>query len=479
MKGVNHMVVSLKDLKFNRQNIEWVLLIISSGLLGVWAVKETIALRNILLVCGAVLSIYYISLGFKEGWLKKRFSFWKLLPLFLLAFVFIWVMTHYFLFSLDPKAQLDELRSTWLRSLLAAIVGLGTGLAMRNHPERLAILWIGILISFFVLLSQYIPRALTQQKLLVPDYDYYLFHLKHNTVLTGTVLLAGSHGALFDYFRLNPHPPLIKTTWRLVFNWLVSSVVVLWSFVYIVNARNGIGLSLILYTLWFFCVASYLFMSKNRFGHNIWKNIAGLVIGLLVIVFFTVAQTKVNAGWTSLKNDAKIAIQLDRYPHWANSGLMGFPQDDTGRILTIASNNYERIAWALAGTRAIIDYPMGVGILAYPFSRHPSAPAKMLEGSNIKGIATHSGWVELGLAFGLPILSLIFLAIAIIFIICILDKFPARMTVLSFLVLIMCLYTTGEIAIDHGLEILFYLLFLLASLSLVFSKNSNLGRTIN
>jgi hypothetical protein len=472
-------MLSLKGSNSPRQNVEWILLILSSTLLGIWAVKETIALRNILLVCGALLSVNYIILGFKEGWLRNQFSLWQLSPLFLLAFAFVWVIAHYFLFSLDPNAQLSELRSTWLRSLLAAIVGLGTGLALRGYPDRIAILWIGIFCSFFVLLCQYIPRALTQQKLLVLDYDYYLFHLKINIVLSGSVLMAGTSGALCDYFRINSCLPPKKTTWCIALIWLVSNVVVLWAYVYIANTRNGIGLSIVLYVFWFICISTYLLKSKDWGGINFWKNLIGLVVGLFIIIFFAVAQLKVNLGWISLKNDAKIALQLDRYPNWINSELMGMPKDDTGRVLTIASNNYERIAWALAGSRAIIDYPMGVGVLAYPFARHPNAPKKMLEGSNKMGIATHSGWVELGLAFGLPILSLIFLAITIIFIFCVFYKFPARMTVLSFLILITCLYTIGEVAIDHGLEILFYLLFFLSSLPLVFNKNCILEKSIN
>ena len=38
------------------------LIFISSVLLGIWATKDTIALRNILLVLGTVLSLIYIAL---------------------------------------------------------------------------------------------------------------------------------------------------------------------------------------------------------------------------------------------------------------------------------------------------------------------------------------------------------------------------------------------------------------------------------
>ena len=98
---------------------------------------------------------------------------------------------------------------------------------------------------------------------------------------------------------------------------------------------------------------------------------------------------------------------------------------------------------------------------------HPNAPKKSGENTPIQGIATHSGWVELGLAFGLPILILIFSAIGLMFVSAGRNPYPAKMMVLGMLVLIICLYATGEVAIDHGIEILFYLLTLIAALLLV------------
>jgi hypothetical protein len=90
----------------------------------------------------------------------------------------------------------------------------------------------------------------------------------------------------------------------------------------------------------------------------------------------------------------------------------------------------------------------------------------MVVSSNIPGIATHSGWVELGLAFGIPILGLIFCILLLVFVEAARHSYPARMTVLGFAVLIACLYTVGELATQHGIEILFYLLALVSALQL-------------
>ncbi len=442
--------------------IEWVLLILSSVLLGIWAAKNTIALRNILLSTGALLSVYYLISECRLGTLKKHLTITKVLPVLFTLLAIIWVMAHFFFFAVDPIQQWKELKSTWLRAFLACIVGVGTGLAISKYPNRLTILWLGVFVTFMVLFYQYIPRAIAQHKLLVPDYDHYLFHLKINTVLMGTILLAGMDGALFDHFRSIRYQLRSINPW-IAISWLIATVMALWSFVYIVDARNGIGLSSILYFFWFVC--AMILLIKNQLSQPSLKHWFGfllVLISFMLLIFFALQQAKLNRGWATLIEDAKIAVQIDKYQHWQNSAQMGYPLNSKGQ--TVTPNNYERIAWATAGSRAILENPQGVGVLAYPFTRHPNAPKRMLEDPTKRGVATHSGWVELGLAFGLPILGLLLLSLAITFINVIKDSYPAKMTVLGLVILVFFLYTTGELAGSHGLEILFYLLGLLPAL---------------
>jgi hypothetical protein len=176
----------------------------------------------------------------------------------------------------------------------------------------------------------------------------------------------------------------------------------------------------------------------------------------------------VNKGWHTFLEDAKLAVQIDRYINWQNPSQMGYPQHKDGRVVT--PNTYERIAWITAGSRAIIDYPQGVGVLAFPFAKHPNPPPKMLTGPSQPGIATHSGWVELGLAFGIPILGLIFTAMLLTFIEAARHTYPAKMTVLGFIVLVASLYTVGEVAIQHGIEILFFFLLFIPALLFIDPK---------
>jgi uncharacterized membrane protein (Fun14 family) len=436
--------------------------ILSSTLLGIWAVKHTIALRNILLVSGTLFSIYYIAQEWWYGELKNQCNFWKVLPILLVALSYVWVTVHYLFLSVDPVKQFEELSSTWLRAFMGSIIGLATGLALRNHPNRLNLLWLGIFIVFLFLFYQYIPRALAQNKLLVPDYDHYLFHLKINTVLMGMILIAGIDGALLDHFRTIEYRWSNLRLWYLLY-WLLGTSLVLWSFVYIVDTRNGIGLSTILYSFWFICALVFFIRSQIR-TPNLKSTLALLLagIGLCLILYFAFLQTTVNKGWHTIFEDVKVAVQIDRYPNWQNLEKMGYPKRENGEKVT--TNTYERVAWATAGARAIMAYPQGTGVLAYPFVKNPSFPNKMEVDSSSSVIATHSGWVELGLAFGIPILVLIFGALLLTFFEVARRAYPARMTVLGFIVLVASLYLVGEVAIQHGIEVLFYLLALFPAL---------------
>jgi hypothetical protein len=209
---------------------------------------------------------------------------------------FFWVVSHYLFFSVDQVKQFEELSSTWLRSFMAFIVGLATGHILRNHPKRLSLLWIGIFIAFLVLSYQYTPRALAQNKLHVPDYDYCLFHLKINTVLVGMILIAGIDGALLDHLRSIHYRRSNLRLWYLLY-WLLGNGLVLWAFVYVVDARNGIGLSAILYGFWFLCSLIFFILSQMHYP-NIKSALPLLITGISVCIIFsfTLLQMKVNNG---------------------------------------------------------------------------------------------------------------------------------------------------------------------------------------
>ena len=196
-----------------RDILGYLLIFLSSILLGIWAVKGTIALRNMLLSLETILAGIYCYQFFK---MQPKIPIKNWTPLMLLGAMFLWVIFHYFFLSRFPEQQLHELKSTWLRSGLATIVGVGTGLALLRRPNAINYLWIGILASFAYLLYQYIPRAIALKSLYVPLPDSnsyinsYIFFGKISGVLSGTILVIGLLGTLLDTVRRGY---LVSTVW--------------------------------------------------------------------------------------------------------------------------------------------------------------------------------------------------------------------------------------------------------------------------
>ena len=169
-----------------------VLILISSVLLGIWAVKDTIALRNILLVVGTIISIIFLYQYLNS--VSVRLICINSLPVICIFASLIWVVLHYCFFSIQPEVQLKELQSIWLRSSLASVLGISTGIALISRPRYIGLFWAAILISFFVLFAQYLPFALQSHSMVVPldpvDFKRYLFIGKINPMYLGVLLIA-------------------------------------------------------------------------------------------------------------------------------------------------------------------------------------------------------------------------------------------------------------------------------------------------
>lgn len=444
----------------------WVLILLSSILLGVWALKGTIALRNSLLGVESAISIAYCIIFLKTAGQKIPFKNW--LPLILIGLMFCWVIFHYFFLTRYPEAQYAELTSTWLRSWLAAIVGVGTALAVslvsRGNSNAINYLWCGCLISLIYLFFQYLPKALLNHSFFTIDYVGYIFNGKISGVLIGTVLLAGIIGTALDMLRVSP----ISIKAPLIFFWACGCVLPLYVFVFILDTRNGIALAgflvLIAIIIFFRWLNSCRNIQMHDFNKQIKSNKSYLVISIFLVMFliFIWSHVRLNLGWLSTLEDAKIGLQVDQFINWQNPQIYGYPQVLSGR--SVVPNTYERFAWATAGLTIFMpENPLGIGILKEPFrllllAMYPNA------GSYIP--SSHSAWIEIGLAYGYP--SLLFLIGGLVNILYLgISSANARFKSLVILLanLLLALYTVGEVNSQHGMEVLiFWMAFLSAIL---------------
>ena len=439
-----------------------VLILISSLLLGIWAVKDTIALRNILLVTGTFISIFFLYQYFKlVSVIAVRVIGANWLPVICIFVALIWVVLHYYFFSIQPEVQLKELQSIWLRSALASILGIATGIALISRPRYIALFWTAILISFFVLFAQYLPLAINAGSLVVPldhtDFRRYLFIGKINPMYLGVLLIAGSTGLLLDAIQTNDKLWLKRAS---IF-WLLSLLTAMYSFAFIVNTRSGILLGGLIIIAWSFFGLLILFGKKGGRdalkSSNAKKFIYFLAFALGVVGVFGYKQIQRDSGWHQVLEDIQIGYQVEKYPHWQNVDTYGFPKTESGKVVTY--NTYERVAWATAGIKSVPYHPYGVGILILPLGL---AAKDLFPG--VAPLSTHSGWVDLMLAFGLPFIALMWVANFSITYLAIKQKSPLKFTILTLSMILFTLFLVGELSNGHNLEMLFYFFSLMSGL---------------
>ena len=441
------------------------LVLLSSALLGIWATKDTIALRNILLVLGAVLGLIYITLEFRLNHLVSQLTLRTCVPLIFIGLMFVWVVFHYIFLSRYPELQFDELKSTWLRSFLAVILGLGTGLAVRKNPQLIHLLWLGILASFLVLFYQYIPIALAKKSLFAPDWygPSYIYLAKINGVLMGTILIAGLTGTLIDTARSTNAK--VKTIFLTSIYWFFGVFLVIYSYVYIFMARNGIGLAALLFIAWLIIGIAVFIRNKLK---NQTVQIPKLLFvstlaAILLFGWFGKEHLKTHPSWLNLFQDISIAIQVEKYQNWKAPHISGLPMNQSGS--TVDSSVYVRVAWAAAGLNLLMpENPLGLGILNRPF---PSL-FKQMYGIELPAYipSTHSAWIEFGLAFGYPGALLLLGALVILIARSLRKRFILSATSLSISLSLLLMYTVGELSTAHAVELLFYWLALIFAIQI-------------
>jgi hypothetical protein len=440
------------------------LVLAGSILLAVWAIQHTIALRNILLGSGAMLSLTYLYLI--RDFQVTKIKFTSMLPLLFICIFFFWVITHFLLFSSDESTQLKELSSTWSRALLGAILGSAIGIIISRRPKQIYLLACGLLVAFIVLFYQYLHKVSVNQQIFQIDFLNYIFAGKINGVLMGTLLIAGAGGALVDHLRSTGGN---SVSIKLSSICLLSIVVPLYSYVFIFDTRNGIALAFIL--LFFWVVWSFFFFLKDGVSSFILvtqRKLIILVIPLIAVGVFSIfaaLQLKHNPAWIHVIEDIKESYQTEKYPQWRDVNHLGdYPVLSSGR--TITPNVFERVSWAMGGLEALSHNPWGNGILQDPLQRtlrniYPEVKESYLPRS------THSAWIDMALSFG--IFGVLCLLSSLVVITCqaLRAKRKNKGVVLSLSVATFFTSFVGELCNMHAVEILLFILSLLSGLSLV------------
>lgn len=429
---------------------------ISTVLFAIWSLRNTIALRNVLLVLGTLVALFLIKQYLKQPQKTASNSIWRYFPIILSSCTLIWVGIHYLVFSQDSALQLKDLTSTWVRVFMASIIGAATGLAIKENPQRSQYLWFGIFCSFVYLLVHYLGAYSQSGKLFMPNYYFTSpFSNKINTVLMGGLFIGaicGSAAAALTSQNSPLYPRMIY------FYWAIAVATILYAFTTIIDTRNGLGVGLILLSTWVLYMF-FVMLGRQLFTRTLnWKRGILILLPILFIFIFVQQHLSINRGWNHFFEDIAIGFQIDEVPNWQNIQKFGYPKTSSGE--QVYPNNYERAAWAAAGAHTIYENPLGYGLLEHSLG-------KMIQKSYPEAVirSSHSAWIDFGLAFGIPGLTLILGALISAMVLAMRSQSPNKLVVIWLAFSLLLTFTVAEVSSNHTIEILFFCIALLNTMA--------------
>ena len=436
-------------------------------LFAVYALPETILIRNICIVTGALMGIYQIYYFRASLSGKKSISIWLLLALF------VWATFHLLFLSNNFSLQYAEYLSIWKRSLLGAIFALGFGLSLTNASLKLsktsfAIFYLGLLLPTIIYIVKFCFTYYAKLKgVSIPEYLQLFpsgvsrFYIAKTAYVGFCIpVLAAALGQLYCQIK--------KGCWISYSNliYYITIPAVLFVF-YAENIKNGL-----VYALGLTCIFISLIAYKN------FKK-SPIKIGVLFSIFIltssllTINHIEHNHSWETLFADAKIAAQTDTYQNWQCTPVLGLPENSLGESVSVT--NYERISWGLIAVKLIAQYPLGYGLIERSFGQivHLKWPNSCLNQS-------HSGWLDLTLGIGIPGTLLILVALIFNLInLCRLKshdcmKSQAWVSMLSWILLsLLLIWCTTEISQKVFLDELIFFIALAGGFSAFSSKIKN------
>lgn len=142
------------------------------------------------------------------------------------------------------------------------------------------------------------------------------------------------------------------------------------------------------------------------------------------------------------------------------------PLNSVGK--SAASNTYSRFAYAAVGVRLISQYPLGYGLINSSFASLQEYARVPHEHQG----QVHSGWVDLGLAFGLPGLTLILLTMILTMYFAVKSRAPVTLPWAMLCLVFIPFGLVAEITWKQYFEAIIFFLTLGATIVALQQKNS-------
>lgn len=366
------------------------------GLLITWVIPNTIALRHLLLIAGSLSAIGLIRYNQDQFKITNA----RILPLACIYGLFGWVLIHYTIFSLNPQLELSEIKGLWMRCLLGAIAAIGVGITIFKYARLRLYFYTALFFAPFINVLAYCWASYLNHGLVKPnDFVFFLF-AKIETAYFGAVAGAVATGNLILLLlgRVDKSK-ILQILW-----WFLGLALVLVSAL-VSSTKNGIAIALGLCVFLAVVVGINPIVQKGR--SSVLSGIVLMTIALLSVGVWESHKSFAYKGWDTVFQDAAVAIDIDKNQQWQKKeSSVPTPLNSLG--VPAAVNTYSRFAYAAVGIRLISQYPFGYGSVNQSFKGlqdYAKIPHEH-EGQ------VHSGWIDFGLAFGIPGLLLIFSAMA-------------------------------------------------------------------
>lgn len=453
----------------------------SFGLLSIWALPETIFWRHVLLGLGLICSFSMLKPHYRRLSLKNNWSVWVLFSLYL------WLFVHLWLFSSQKIEQSEELLSIWARSLAALIIGLAVGIYLSPrsqdelcHPASSknavsALLFLGLLSTPLIFISFYLRECyFAGQFIPIAARNWWeLPYLQKPPFVVATALLLPLCCALIVKSLAGE----VKIWWACLG---IMGITLCTSTDYLTNTKNGIamvGLSIVISSI--YALSQFI---RECFKQSFSKKSLLMILMAIVLggsAWSMQSHLAKNTAWSDLISNIKVGMDIDHQNHWKNRiAFPAPPINELGRPVDLST--YERTAWFTAGLRLLKDRPEGFGLIDHSFgwmalNRWPDfyKPVGKLRGM------THSGWLDLALAIGIPGLLLIWIPLWVAWYHSLgrTDLWGTYAT-LGIPVFFFCYLTTEVIGAHHFVELMMFMTAFFVGITIIPSSKSGVNNLL-
>ncbi len=368
------------------------------GLLAIWVLPNTIALRHVFLGIGFIAAIPLIL---KTQFLSRK-SIWELLPLLLLLALFIWVIVHLTFFSLNVDLEFKEFKTLWARTFLGLILAVGLSIGLQLNPKLCPYFFLSLFFISTINLVAYFYLSYVGGKFILPaDFVTAFVFKKIEAAFFGVISVSIACANLIFLTKKKIH----KNSFLCIFLWFLGIIIAIISTI-LANTKNGVVACMGLCLLLCLVISFKLFTNK---AHSVFVGLASVVfIFILLFGGWKIHSKFATQGWDTLIQDVKLSSQVENHSFWKKNNKTSALVIIDGHL--VAPNTYERVSWGAMGLKLIALQPMGYGSINRSF-------IGMLNNAGIEhwlDNQTHSGWIDFGLAFGIPGLVIIFATLLLI-----------------------------------------------------------------